>query len=145
MNPATSAGVATACEVQQGIGLGFTIAFTPDECRVTHMRKITAAHLRLWRVPEPTADSVILAVSELVTNGIQHGHGAVALKVICSDGVLRVEVTDGSPSPAQLITAKNDDLSGRGLYLVAVLARDWGVSGDGHTTWCDFRLSSGRR
>ncbi|MBT2396246.1 ATP-binding protein [Streptomyces sp. ISL-100] len=108
------------------------------------MRKITAAHLRLWRVPEPTAENVILAVSELVTNGIQHGHGAVGLKAIYSDGVLRVEVTDGNPSPAQLAKADDDDLSGRGLFLVAVLAHNWGVSDDGHTTWCAFHLSSGR-
>lgn len=144
MSPATSAVIAGASELQQDIGPNFAVAFTPDECRVAHMRKIAAAHLRLWRVPKPTSENVILAVSELVTNGIQHGHGAVGLKAVCSDGVLRVEVTDGNPSPAQLTTAEDDDLSGRGLYLVSVLARNWGVSDDGHTTWCDFRLSSGR-
>ncbi|MFH8466017.1 ATP-binding protein [Streptomyces sp. NPDC017991] len=126
------------------MGPGFAVAFTPDECRVAHMRKITAAHLRLWRVPKSTAENVILAVSELVTNGIQHGYGAVGLKAICVDGELRVEVTDGNPAPARLAQADDDDLSGRGLFLVAVLAHNWGVSDDGHTTWCAFRLSSGR-
>ncbi|MGY3682003.1 serine/threonine-protein kinase RsbW [Streptomyces sp. TE33382] len=144
MSTATSAVVVTACEVRHGIGPGFAVAFAPDERRVAHMRKITEAHLRLWRVPEPTAENVILAVSELVTNGIQHGHGAMRLNALCRDGVLRFEVTDGNPSPAQLSQADDDDLSGRGLFAVAALARDWGVSDDGYTTWCDFRLSSGR-
>ncbi|GAA3082838.1 ATP-binding protein [Streptomyces rectiviolaceus] len=144
MSPVTSAVAATASELQQGIGPGFAVAFTPDKSRVPHMRKITGAHLRLWRVPEATADNVILAVSELVTNGIQHGHGAVGLKVICSDGALRVEVTDGNPRPAQLAEADDDDLSGRGLFLVAVLAHNWGVSPDGHITWCVFHLPAGR-
>ncbi|MEN8656101.1 ATP-binding protein [Streptomyces sp. 21So2-11] len=143
MSPATSAVVAAAAELQQGIGPGFAVAFTPGKSRVAHMRKITAAHLRLWRVPQSIAENVVLAVSELVTNGIQHGHGAVGLKAICSDGVLRVEVTDGNPSPAQLIAADDDDISGRGLFLVAVLAHTWGVSKDGHTTWCAFRLPPG--
>ncbi|MFI7364040.1 ATP-binding protein [Streptomyces sp. NPDC050149] len=126
------------------MGPGFSVAFAPDEYQVAQMRKITAAHLRRWRVPETTVDNVVIAVSELVTNGIQHGHGAIALTAICSDGVLRVEVTDGNPSPAQLTTAGDDDLSGRGLFLVAVLAQDWGVSDGGRTTWCEFRLASGR-
>ncbi|MBL1285633.1 ATP-binding protein [Streptomyces sp. FT05W] len=130
--------------MQQSIGSGFAVAFTPDECRVSDMRKITAAYLKLWRVPESTAENVILAVSELVTNGIRHGHGDVGLKAVCADGGLRIEVTDGNPNPAQLAQAEDDDLSGRGLFLVAVLAHNWGVSDDGHTTWCVFRLSSGR-
>ncbi|MFJ9889512.1 ATP-binding protein [Streptomyces sp. NPDC091287] len=131
--------------MQQGIGPGFTVApFTPDKHRVAQMRKITANRLRRWRVAEPTVENVVLAVSELVTNGIQHGHGAVGLKAICADGLLRVEVTDGNPDPAKLAEADDDDLSGRGLFLVAVLAHNWGVSDDGHTTWCAFRLSSGR-
>ncbi|MEU1484515.1 ATP-binding protein [Streptomyces sp. NPDC005752] len=144
MSPATSAIVVTACEMQQGVGPGFAVAFTPEKRRVAQMRKITAHHLRRWRVAESTAENVVLAVSELVTNGIQHGHGAVGLKAICAGGVLRIEVTDENPAPAQLAKAEDDDLSGRGLFLIAVLAHNWGVSGGGHTTWCEFLLASGR-
>lgn len=144
MSPATSEVVAGVAELQQGLGPGFAVAFTPDECLVAHIRKITTEYLRLSRVPEPAAENVVLAVSELVTNAIQHGHGAVALKVVRSAGTLRVEVTDGNPSPARLGSADDDALSGRGLFLVAVLAHDWGVSDDGRMTWCDFRFPSGR-
>ncbi|MFJ6433349.1 ATP-binding protein [Streptomyces sp. NPDC091416] len=144
MSRAASPVVATACEKQSDIGPGFSVAFAPDKCQVAQMRKITAVHLRRWRVPESTVVDVVVAVSELVTNGIQHGHGAIALKALCSDGVLRVEVTDGNPSPAKLTAAGDDDLSGRGLFLVAVLAHDWGVGDGGRTTWCKFRLPSGR-
>ena len=57
---------------------------------------------------------------------------------------VRVEVTDGNPKAATLANAQPDDTSGRGLFLVAVLARDWGVSDDGEMTWCVFDAPAGR-
>lgn len=144
MSLATPAVVA-ASEPQHNISPGFVVAFTPDTSLVADMRRVTAAHLRLWRASDATTDSVIVAVSELVTNGIQHGIGAVTLQASHSDGVLRVQVTDGNPRPAQVGAFDDDALSGRGLFLVAVLAHNWGVSDNGHTTWCDFHLAPGRR
>ncbi|MFG2865491.1 ATP-binding protein [Streptomyces sioyaensis] len=137
MTPATA--VATvASELLHQTTQCFAVAFTPDKARVGRMRRIAAAHLRLWKVSGSTADDIVLAVSELVTNGIQHGRGDIGLKVLYAAGEVRVEVTDGNPAPAQLTSAGNDDVSGRGLFLVAVFARDWGVSNDGKTTWCVF-------
>ncbi|MFI1965584.1 ATP-binding protein [Streptomyces pathocidini] len=141
MSPTTAVAM-TAAELLHQTARGFAVAFTPDKARVGRMRRIAAAHLRLWEVPGPTADDIVLAVSELVTNGIQHGHGDIELKLLYAPGEVRVEVTDGSPSPAQLTSADDEDVSGRGLFLVAALARDWGVSDDGTTTWATFRAGT---
>ncbi|RXS80562.1 ATP-binding protein [Streptomyces sp. TM32] len=125
-------------------GTGFAVAVKPVEAHVARMRRITTAHLRLWRVPAPLSESIVLALSELVTNGIVHGHGAVGLIVRYTADLLRIEVSDGNPAPAQLRHADDGDISGRGLFLVASLATDWGVSDGGTTTWCEFCLSTGR-
>ncbi|MGQ4388592.1 ATP-binding protein [Streptomyces sp. SAS_270] len=120
------------------------MAFTPDKARVGGMRRITAAHLQLWKVSGPSAENIVLAVSELVANAIEHGCGDVELTVLYACGEVRVEVTDGNSAPATLTAADDEDVSGRGLFLVAVLSRDWGVSGDGRSTWCVFRVPARR-
>ncbi|MDI3407658.1 ATP-binding protein [Streptomyces cavernicola] len=141
----TPAAVTTvAAELMQQTARGFRVAFTPDKTRVGRMRRITTAHLRLWQVYGQTADDIVLTVSELVTNSIQHGDGDVGLKVLYTDNELRVEVTDCNPEPAQHKPADDEAVSGRGLFLVAALAHDWGVSDDGTTTWATFRVPAGR-
>ncbi|WP_432097651.1 ATP-binding protein [Streptomyces sp. bgisy100] len=122
----------------------FAVTFAPDEARVADMRRTTADHLRRWDVPARLADDAVLAVSELGTNAIEHGLGNVDLRVWCSREGLRIEVTDESSESAELRSAAADDLSGRGLFLIAALSHAWGTSDGGRTTWCEFRLPAGR-
>ncbi|MEU9748341.1 ATP-binding protein [Streptomyces niveus] len=122
----------------------FEVVVEPDRVRVAQIRRITSAFMRLWDVPDPLAEDVRVVVSELVTNGIEHGHGTVGLRVRNTGSELSVEVIDDNPAPAQLRTVDDDDVCGRGLFLVAVLSKEWGVSDDGRTTWCAFRLPLGR-
>lgn len=143
MSSATAVAMVAAEHVHQ-TALGFAVAFTPDRARVGRMRRIATAHLRLWRVSGPTAENIVLAVSELVANAIEHGCGDMGLTVLYAREEVRVEVTDGNPAPAKLTFADDEDVSGRGLFLVAVLAQDWGVSGDGRSTWCVFRVPARR-
>ncbi|ELS55768.1 hypothetical protein STVIR_3113 [Streptomyces viridochromogenes Tue57] len=123
---------------------GFEVDFLPAEHRIGQMRRITRAQLHDWDLTTLTDDAT-LAVSELVTNAIKHGKGQpVGLRVRRSAHELRIEVTDGTPTPARLRSAGVADENGRGLFLVAALARKWGVSKDGTTTWCIFRIPEGR-
>lgn len=106
------------------------------------MRRTTRAHLRLWKVGGALADDIVLAVSELVTNAVQHCGDVpgVELRLHCGNGELCVEVADGSCARPRLRVAAPDEVSGRGLLLVAALAQTWSVSDDGRTTRCAFRL-----
>ncbi|TXL87698.1 ATP-binding protein [Streptomyces sp. IB2014 016-6] len=122
----------------------FEVIMAPDRARVAQIRRITMAFMRLWDVPAPLAEDVRLAVSELVTNAVEHGHGSVGLRMRNTGSELSVEVTDDNPAPARLRTAEDDDVCGRGLLLVAVLSKEWGVSDDGRTTWCTFLFPTGR-
>jgi anti-sigma regulatory factor (Ser/Thr protein kinase) len=133
-----------AADLQHQAARDFAVSIPPDKGLVHGTRRITTARLRLWNVPLPIAENIVLAVSELVTNAIAHGRGDIELKVSYADGDVRVEVTDDSSTPARLSVAEDDDVSGRGLFLVAVLAQNWGVNNAGKTTWCVFRTAARR-
>ncbi|MFF4363520.1 ATP-binding protein [Streptomyces sp. NPDC001604] len=122
----------------------FDVALTSEAAVVGQARRITRAFLGLWKVNGELAENIVLAVSELVTNAVEHGTGDVGLRVHYPAGELRIEVTDDNPTPAELRFADDEDVSGRGLFLVAVLARKWGVSNEGKTTWCVFRVPARR-
>ena len=84
---------------------------------------------------EPTdpdaAWRVELLVSELVGNVLRHARGAsqVVLKVVRSDGRLRVSVCDdGEGGPVAVQRAGPFAVSGRGLALVEQLAERWGTT-----------------
>jgi serine/threonine-protein kinase RsbW len=142
MSPATVAAPATRRASPHTLH-AFDVAFAGDPTCVGRARRITRAFLHLGGVNGELGDDIVLVVSELVTNAVEHGTGDVGLRVRNLDGELRIEVTDSNPTPAELRPTDDEDVSGRGLFLVAVLARDWGVSADGHTTWCDFRIPPG--
>ncbi|WP_234434332.1 ATP-binding protein [Streptomyces sp. NRRL F-5126] len=131
-----------AAEPQTQLLRGFSVAFAPDRSQVSGVRRITRAHLRMWSVPDSQAEDIVLAISELVTNSVQHGHGDIALRVRYSADDVHVEVSDSNPVPAELRVAGDDDVSGRGLFLIAALSSGWGVSDNGTTTWCTFRMSA---
>ncbi|MCX4549611.1 ATP-binding protein [Streptomyces sp. NBC_01387] len=143
MTPDTGVALLNAQPVPQ-TARAFTVAFTQDETRVARMRRIARAFMRHWKVSSPLADDFVLTVSELVTNAVQHGFGAGQLRAWYDADELHVEVTDGNPAPAALHFAGDDDVSGRGLFLVAALVKEWGVSDDGKTTWCTFTYPGGR-
>lgn len=106
------------------------------------------AWARSWMRGNPTgadADSVLLALTELVTNSAKHGAGPVDVTMEREVGQLRLSVTDQSDRlPVQ--PATGDDLEGgRGLALLDVLATSWGVllrTPSGKTVWCRFSATT---
>ncbi|MGW1280259.1 ATP-binding protein [Streptomyces tsukubensis] len=101
------------------------------------MRYAAQAHTRLWRL-DHLADAVDLIVSELVTNALVHGEGAVDIRMWRTDKRLFVEVGSASPRVPRMRESGPLDENGRGLHLVAVLADGWGVTAGG--AWCALRV-----
>ena len=93
----------------------------------------TIAHdlLTRWGVSEEMADSVLLTVSELVTNSVQHARPPLSFGLDCgpADGYVHVEVADGGPAAAETdqATGLAADEHGRGLLIIDCLA---GAHGD---------------
>lgn len=102
-------------------------------------RRSATAVLARWQVPEETASDVVLVISELVTNALNHALPAVCLhmsRLPC--GTVRVEVSDGGPCAAPLQRDPGD--GGRGLALVQALAQAHGrhVGPEGTMAWAEF-------
>ncbi|MFI0405494.1 ATP-binding protein [Actinomadura sp. 3N508] len=70
-----------------------------------------------------------LIVSELVTNALVHGNGPIVLRVFQDerDGLPVIEVQDDGVGRPLIQAENHAAIGGRGLLMVACLARDWGV------------------
>ncbi|MGI5144079.1 MULTISPECIES: SpoIIE family protein phosphatase [unclassified Streptomyces] len=128
--------------------LARTHAFPADQIAAWHLddhpeavatARAHAQHqLTLWGVDEETAYTTEMIVSELVTNAVRYGTPPLRLRLI-KDRTLACEVHDGNPLAPRLRHAKTIDEGGRGLFIIAQLAQNWGVrySPDGKTVWAE--------
>ncbi len=84
-----------------------------------------------------------LIVSELVANGVRYGRAPLRLRLI-KDRALTCEVHDASPVTPRLRHARTIDEGGRGLFIVAQLAENWGTryTPEGKTVWAEQALPS---
>jgi serine/threonine-protein kinase RsbW len=109
---------------------------------VGEARRRVRAHLGRQGCDDDLCDTAVLLVSELVTNAVRHTRSTrVGCFLGLEAGEVRIEVKDQGEvcMPASLVHAAADDVSGRGLYLVAALSQAWGVreheSGSGCVVW----------
>ncbi|MFD5748269.1 ATP-binding protein [Streptomyces sp. NPDC127033] len=93
---------------------------------------------------EPVAETLILLISELVTNAVVHTGCPAVLRMLFGSGAaeagtVRVEVADISACPPRPRHAAGEDTNGRGLELVDGLADRWGwqPEGAGKRIWCE--------
>jgi anti-sigma regulatory factor (Ser/Thr protein kinase) len=119
----------------------------PDPAEVGRARKWARSRLAVSgiRDDEPLAETLILLVSELVTNAVVHT-GCPAVLRLCLPGAatdeatVRLEVADSSDRAPVPRCADDDATGGRGLALVVGLADRWGWSREegGKRIWCEL-------
>jgi anti-sigma regulatory factor (Ser/Thr protein kinase) len=95
-------------------------------------------------------DTVVLLVSELVSNAVEHGgpHGptsTVGVEVDARADRVRVEVTDAGTGEPVVGNGSVHRPSGRGVLLVESIADRWGCNRlpVGKTVWFEVVLPSG--
>lgn len=119
----------------------------PDPAEVGRARRWARSRLAGSGIAadEPVAETLILLISELVTNAVVHTGCPAVLRMLLpgvpadEPGTVRVEVADRSARPPRPRHAEGDDTNGRGLELVDGLADRWGWrhEGTGKSIWCE--------
>ncbi len=93
-------------------------------------------------VDESVAETLLLLISELVTNAVVHTGCPAVLRMLFPSAPaapVRVEVADNSVTPPLPRHAGREETGGRGLELVDGLADRWGWQPEGHgkRIWCE--------
>ncbi|MFF9430595.1 ATP-binding protein [Streptomyces sp. NPDC014746] len=120
--PDTSTAEPPAARARGPEGEQWMIEHRPDA--LGPVRREARASLASWGVGPAASDSVVLVVSELVTNAVRHALPPVGLQLRHdpADRRLWVEVTDGGPAIGAGAGDLAPDEHGRGLLLVAAVA-----------------------
>lgn len=111
--------------------------FAADPSVVGEARHLVTSQLTEWELEE-MAFTTELIVSELITNAIRYAGPPIGLRLI-KDKSLICEVSDPSQTQPHVRRARLTDEGGRGLFLIAQLARRWGsrYTDSGKTIWTE--------
>jgi anti-sigma regulatory factor (Ser/Thr protein kinase) len=94
-------------------------------------------------------EAAVLATSELTTNAVLHALGPFGLRLLIGPDVIRIEVSDSSPTLPAVQSASILRGGGRGLSIVEQVATTWGVMLQHHrpgkVVWCEIAIASPRR
>jgi anti-sigma regulatory factor (Ser/Thr protein kinase) len=120
------------------------LALSPEPGSVARARRFLTDALRRWSVPEETESVARLALSELVTNAVVHASTDLVVRVRPEPDAIWVGVSDQDRAMPVLRDPGTGATGGRGLTIVAAVARQWGVdrrfSRRGKTVWFTVAL-----
>ncbi|MCX4537206.1 amino acid permease [Streptomyces sp. NBC_00841] len=113
---------------------------TAEPAMVGKARAMAMGQLGAWGLDELSFTTELI-VSELVTNAIRYAAGPIHVRLI-RDQTLICEVADTGHTSPHLRHAAADDESGRGLFIVAQIAQQWGTryTPTGKTIWVEQAL-----
>ncbi|MFS8200848.1 ATP-binding protein [Streptomyces sp. CWNU-52B] len=113
-----------------------------------HVRAVLTRH----RTDSAVLDNAQLVASELVTNSLACTRDSVSVRLVRTDGRLRLSVWDSNPyppprRPGHATGPEPDAESGRGLWLTQACADEWGHyllvngrrNGGGKEVWAEWR------
>jgi anti-sigma regulatory factor (Ser/Thr protein kinase) len=107
---------------------------------VARAREFVRRHLLVHDQPDLVED-VRLVVSELATNAMLHARTPFTVTLQGTDDSVLLSVRDASATVPVQVTADVLDTSGRGLSIVDLVSRDWGVMAGGtgaKSVWAVF-------
>ncbi|MGW1951083.1 ATP-binding SpoIIE family protein phosphatase, partial [Streptomyces sp. NPDC001940] len=112
-----------------------------DPSAVSRIRSECVGQLSDWGL-ESLAFTTELILSELITNAIRYGRPPVRVRLLRDEGLV-CEISDHSSTSPHLRYAATTDEGGRGLFLVAQLAKRWGTryTALGKVIWAEQSLT----
>lgn len=120
-------------------------ALVAEKGQVRVVRQIIRGFLESWKLSSLSAEAELLG-SELASNAIVHAGGdSFSFAIEVAGDELLIEIRDASCRPPALLEADPEAEGGRGVLLVAAMAKEWGtrVTGTGKTTWCSLAAGAG--
>ena len=113
-----------------------------DHAAAREARRFVLGHLP-ERAAGDDVDRVLLCVSELVSNAIEHGRDPRHLELVVTGRKVRVEVRDADPRRPEPQTVSALSLRGRGLQIVATASDRWGVDShaEGKVVWFEAAIA----
>jgi anti-sigma regulatory factor (Ser/Thr protein kinase) len=104
-------------------------------------RQFVSELLRGWRIDEAALEDAQTVISELATNAVVHAGTEFVVSASASSSGVRLSVTDTSSALPIVRPCRPEAERGRGLHVISLLARDWGVDAgpDGKTVWAELR------
>jgi anti-sigma regulatory factor (Ser/Thr protein kinase) len=116
------------------------LVLAADLAAVRRARHFVRNHCLAAGVSEDVADTIELLTSETVTNAIIHGRSEARLRALVRPDVVRVEIGDDNARHPQRAERNDQALDGRGLDIVELLARSWGVHDEegGKVVWFEY-------
>ncbi|MFJ5035807.1 ATP-binding protein [Streptomyces sp. NPDC088560] len=121
---------------------------SPQGPRVRSPSSCPIAAVSAWGVPQEAADSVLLTVSELVTNAVEHAQPPLNLALNRDADTRRVhiEVSDGGPADREgdWAASGTPDEHGRGMDIIGHITAAHGEHGHpGHAVhWADVNATA---
>lgn len=122
------------------VGWSHEIVLAAEPMSASKARDFSCQHLVAHDL-RYLVDDVRLVVSELATNAMVHARTPFAVTLSSMDGGVLLVVRDGSTSVPARGAPNVLDMGGRGLVLVEMLSREWGVTAnaDGSkSVWASF-------
>ncbi len=114
--------------------------FPPKRQSPGAARHMVSGALRQWGYDDALRGDAELVCSELATNAVVHTRNRFSVVLRRERSGVRISVRDESPATPHPRDESATATSGRGLRLVALLARRWGVdpADGGKTVWADL-------
>jgi len=125
----------------------------PDQLDLTLPRLETAGSLARCAIrsrfgeelERDRVSELSLVVSELVTNAVIHGRGAITLKIrVDGNGVYGEVIDEGGGFERDVRERGPDELNGRGLMIVDALSRRWGIHEGTTHVWFELAEAPAR-
>ncbi|MFZ5870749.1 MAG: SpoIIE family protein phosphatase [Actinomycetota bacterium] len=117
------------------------LSLGPERSSARLARRWAAGTVRAWGL-DALQNDVELLVTELVSNAVLHGQSSVDVALRRLDDGVRLEVTDRFGGHPVVVEPGTDAQGGRGLLIVAQVARDWGYDRTdvGKRVWAELGL-----